>query len=581
MSYQSALTICDVVKEINSKKYVLPSIQREFVWSTYQIERLFDSLMQDYPISSFLFWRISKEKYKDYEFYEFLRNYHEKNNKHNPKANLSGEEDVIGVLDGQQRLTSIYIGLKGSYAYKIPYKKWNNENAFPKRKLYLNLVSKSEDDDVMYDFEFLTQEEAENNENEYWFEVGKILDMTELEHVNEFLFNEIVDCYSKEQRSFANKAMSQLYKVIHTKPTISYYLEKSEELDKVLNIFIRINSGGAILSYSDLLLSIASAQWETLDAREEIIEFVDEINEIGDGFNINKDFVLKAALVLSDLKNIAFKVDNFNKNNMLHIEKEWNNIKKAISLAVKLVASFGYSRETLASNNALIPIAYYLKNIGLPENYESSTLTIDDRSKVKKWLVLSLLKKVFGGQPDNIIKIIRDIIKEEGSKGFPLEKIIKKFKGTNKTLIFTEEDIVDNLLCLKYGNSDTLSTLSLLYPSFDFRNKFHIDHIFPKSKFKAKILIEKGVAEEKIDDCLDYYNYIGNLQLLPAIPNIEKQDKDFAEWFEKANKTNDEKQQYKKIHYIPNVDLSYNNFIEFVDERDKLLKSALEICLKV
>lgn len=229
MLYQSALTICDVVKEINAKKYVLQWIQREFVWSTYQIERLFNSLMQDYPISSFLFRRISKEKYKDYEF---LRYYHEKNNKHNPKANLSGEEDVIGVLDGQQRLTSIYIGLKGSYAYKIPYKKWNNENAFPKRKLYLNLVSKSEDDDMMYDFEFLTQEEAENNEDEYWFEVGKILDMTELEYVNEFLFNEIVDCYSKEQRSFANKAMSQLYKVIHTKPTISYYLEKSEELDR-------------------------------------------------------------------------------------------------------------------------------------------------------------------------------------------------------------------------------------------------------------------------------------------------------------------------------------------------------------
>lgn len=581
MSYQSALTIYDVVKEINSKKYVLPSIQREFVWSTYQIERLFDSIMQDYPISSFLFWRISKEKYKDYEFYEFLRNYHEKNNKHNPKANLSGEEDVIGVLDGQQRLTSIYIGLKGSYAYKIPYKKWNNENAFPKRKLYLNLVSKSLEDDMMYDFEFLTKEEAINNENEYWFEVGKILNMIELEQVNEFLFNEIVDSYSKEQRSFANKAMSQLYKVIHTKPTISYYLEKSEELDKVLNIFIRINSGGAILSYSDLLLSIASAQWDTLDAREEIIEFVDEINDIGDGFNINKDFVLKAALVLSDLKNIAFKVDNFNKNNMLIIEKEWTNIKKAISLAVKLVSSFGYSRETLSSNNALIPIAYYLKRIGFPENYENSSSTIDDRCKVRNWLVISLLKKVFGGQPDNVIRIIRDIIKEDFTQGFPLEKIISKFKGTNKTLIFTEEDIVDNLLCLKYGNSDTLSTLSLLYPSFDFRNKFHIDHIFPKSKFKAKILREKGVTEDKIDDCLSYFNYIGNLQLLPAIPNIEKQDKDFAEWFEQTNKNNEEKQQYRNTHYIPNVNLSYNNFVQFVDERDKLLKSALEKYLKV
>ena len=147
--------------------------------------------------------------------------------------------------------------------------------------------------------------------------------------------------------------------------TISYYLEKSTELDKVLNIFIRVNSGGTTLSYSDLLLSFATAQWENRDAREEINEFVDEINQIGRGFNINKDIVLKACLVLCDISDISFKVDNFNCTNMLKIEEEWDDIRKAIRDSLNLISSFGFSRENITSNNLMIPVAYYLKNIGL------------------------------------------------------------------------------------------------------------------------------------------------------------------------------------------------------------------------
>ncbi len=85
MSYQTALTIENVIKNIDTKKYLLPSIQREFVWSTEQIEKLFDSLMRDYPINAFLFWNVPKEKASEFKFYEFLRDYHQKDNKHNPK----------------------------------------------------------------------------------------------------------------------------------------------------------------------------------------------------------------------------------------------------------------------------------------------------------------------------------------------------------------------------------------------------------------------------------------------------------------------------------------------------------------
>ncbi len=123
MAYQTPLTIESVIKNIDAKKYLLPSIQREFVWRPKQIEKLFDSLMMGYPINTFLFWEVPKGKAKEFSFYEFLRNYHQRNGKHNPKANISGSDDIIAILDGQQRMTSLYIGLKGSYAYKSPFRR--------------------------------------------------------------------------------------------------------------------------------------------------------------------------------------------------------------------------------------------------------------------------------------------------------------------------------------------------------------------------------------------------------------------------------------------------------------------------
>lgn len=157
------------------------------------------------------------------------------------------------------------------------------------------------------------QEEVSNDSEHYWFDVGQIMNIKDGEVAQYVIDNIAFAGYNKQQTSFASSTLNKLYTVIKTERTLVYYKEKSEELDKVLNIFIRVNSGGTVLSYSDLLLSIATAQWEKYDAREEITEFVDTINGLGNGFNINKDFVLKTALVLSDFSDIAFKVDNFNK----------------------------------------------------------------------------------------------------------------------------------------------------------------------------------------------------------------------------------------------------------------------------
>lgn len=576
MAFVEPITIKDAIENIHRKKYLLPAIQREFVWDTYQIERLFDSLMRDYPISSFLFWQVEKKDIGKYQFYEFVREYHERDNRHNPKANVSGEEGIIAILDGQQRLTSLYIGLKGSYAYKLPRKRWDNDAAFPKRKLYLNLLSPSKDSDFEFDFRFLTDEEAQNNNSEsYWFPVGKILDLTEEYEVNDYLIENDISSYEKEKYRFANRTLYKLHTVIHKNRLINFFLEKDKSLDKVLNIFIRVNSGGTQLSYSDLLLSIATAQWQEKDAREEITLFVDEINAIGDGFNANKDFVLKSCLVIGGFKDIAFKVDNFNKENMLEIEQKWDEISSSIKSAFLLVASMGYHRDTLTSYNALIPIATYLYKIKNPSNFAISTNFSDDRKKIFKWLVMVLLKRTFSGQPDNVLRPIREVIFKSSDNSFPFEEIVTKLKGTPKSIIF-DDDEIENILYYQYGQAYTYSALAFLYPTLDFRNKFHQDHIYPKTLFTRKKLQKRGIPDEKIDFYLEHYNRLANLQLLEGIPNQEKSSKEFGLWLKEKFPNKEDRKAFMDKHYIPDIELSLENFEEFIIKRQGLIISAFK-----
>ena len=203
-----------------------------------------------------------------------------------------------------------------------------------------------------------------------------------------------------------------------------------------------------------------------------------------------------------------------------------------------------------------------------------STSQAANRAKIKKWLIMSLLKQVFSGQSDTVLRSLRDIIKQNGSNDFPLDEITNKFKGTNKSIIFTDDDI-ESLLDKQYGKAETHTILMLLYPSLDFNNIFHMDHMYPKSKFKKRILLKNGVDEIKVNEYIAHVNDLSNLQLLAAIPNIEKQNTDFDKWFAETYPTESDKIQYRTIHYLPDMDYSYSNFELFLSKRRELLKSKL------
>lgn len=496
MAFETPITINAALDHIHRHEYVLPAIQREFVWRTDQIERLFDSLMLGYPIGSFLFWKVDRENSKDFVFYDFMREYHERLSRHLQRLDLGTGDNVTAVLDGQQRLTALNIGLRGSHAQRVPRRWVTSPWAYPVKKLYLDLSGPAEENDLglTYGFRFLTDDDAKTNEasKSYWLPVSKILEMEDSGKVFTYLLE-----LGLTSNGFAFPAMNKLLDVITKDLIVSSFEEKSQDIDKVLNIFIRVNSGGTVLSYSDLLLSIATSQWKETDAREAIYGLVDELNEMGQGFAVTKDLVLKAGLLLSDVPSVAFRVSNFNVRNMGLIEDNWSRISRALRMSVRLFADFGFSERTLSAHSAILPVAYYLYAHDLPDNY----LTLDryrpDREAIKSWVTKSLVKPgVWGSAIDTLVQNLRTPLRDADGEGFPAAALEKTMASGGKSLTFDDAEI-DNLLDVTHSDRRAFPMLALLYPGFDFRNEFHVDHVYPRALLTPARLKSSGIGGEE------------------------------------------------------------------------------------
>ncbi len=182
-------TISEIVTEYLNRMTYLPAIQREYVWNTKKIEKLFDSILGDFPISTFLFWKIREENKNQWTAYEFIREY-DAEFPHNQEASVTGiNQDIYLVLDGQQRLTSLLIGLKGSFRYF--YYRWH------KTKLYLNILKSSQTsenpEELTYQFQF--RENDLNNlkdpNPQYWYLVGDILNYIDAEDAKRAVKNKL------------------------------------------------------------------------------------------------------------------------------------------------------------------------------------------------------------------------------------------------------------------------------------------------------------------------------------------------------------------------------------------------------
>ncbi|TPH79151.1 DUF262 domain-containing protein [Helicobacter pylori] len=557
-------SIKEVVDELNIR-YFLPDIQREYVWlkkaDEKKIEQLFDSILRGYPIGSFLFWKLQKEDIAksdeqdsdklNFQLYQFITNYDERK-PHNEKIRIEQitRDDLSIVLDGQQRLTSLYIGLKGTRTLRKKWAKNDNPNAYEEKRLYLNLKHQPNMDNPEdnYQFEFHAKT-PENDKKHWWFKVGDILELKSV--VN----------YTREHNlgNEESELLETLNKAFHTKQLISFFEEKEKNLNKVLNIFIRVNSGGVKLSYSDLLMSILTASFSS-DIREKMNELVDALKDRGFS-NMGQDQVLKTCLLLIG-KDTTFELKNFNKKNIKEIEENWEKITESIYEAAKLLETFGYAGY-LGSAYILSSLAYfYFLNPKMDKNDEEQALKFVRNAQITSY---------FTPSTDTKLSTIAHSIKEA-----------RTFEAFNHNLakhqtwpLKITNDAIEDMM-YSSSHARVFPILQILYPNLNYKTTtFHIDHIYPKSKFKK----EKNKKLDK--DFYECENYLYNLQLLEGTENQAKKDKDPEVWLKEEYKGERAIEEYKRKNYIdPTLKLEWENIKEFREKREEaIIKKLKEVLL--
>ncbi|MCQ2658158.1 DUF262 domain-containing protein [Helicobacter pylori] len=556
-------SIKEVVDELNVR-YFLPDIQREYVWlkkaGEKKIEKLFDSILRGYPIGSFLFWKLQKEDIAkseeqdsdklNFQLYQFITNYDERK-PHNEKIHIEQirRDDLYIVLDGQQRLTSLYIGLKGTRTLKKKNARNDNPNAYEEKRLYLNLKHQPNMDNPEdnYQFEFHAQK-PENDKKHWWFKVGDILELKSV--VNYTREHELGDEESE--------LLETLNKAFHDKQLISYFEETEKNLNKVLNIFIRVNSGGVKLSYSDLLMSILTASFSS-DIREKMNELVDALKDKGFS-NVGQDQVLKTCLLLIG-KDTTFELKNFNKKNIKEIEDNWEKITESIYNAAKLLKTFGYAGY-LGSAYILSSLAYfYFLKQRMDKNDEEQALKFVRNAQITSYFTPSTDTKL-----NNIANSMKDAKTFESFNHNLAKHQTLPLKITN--------DAIEEMMCSS-SHALVFPILQILYPNLNYKTTtFHIDHIYPKSKFNEK--------NKKLNK--DFYkceNHLYNLQLLEGAENQAKKDKDPEMWLKEEYKDERAIEEYKKRNYIdPTLKLEWENIKEFREKREEaIIKTLKEVLL--
>jgi hypothetical protein len=605
MSYKKN-TIATVIADIEKKKIFLPALQRKFVWGRYQIELLFDSLMRNYPFGTFLLWKLDRKKADAYVFYEFLTNYDERDPYNKRKTGAFSHEEIIGVLDGQQRLSSMFIGLMGTHTEKAPYKRRANQSAYETMSLYLNLLSLpytittdnriEEQEDRNFEFRFLKGDVSKSNtlrrvtdidghflreEPMLWMKVGDVLkwyEDPEFDQIIEELSYERTDLQKKalvDQKRVIKRALETLHRRLHRDELINYFEVAKDDLEDILKIFVRVNSGGTVLSKTDLLFSTIVATWD--NGRERIEALLKKINAKGDKFSFGNEFLMRCCLVLTDAP-VVYKVHSFQAQNVQKIRDEWSGIAKAVEAMVDLLVEFGFSGELLTSQNATIIIAYYL--------YKGGARNDESKLALRNYLLHALLNGIFGSSQDQLISSLRNAFRDEvkvdgvsiGYKGrfanLTFEQLLKIELPQQKTLKVTEADL-DRFLAHTKGPS-SFFVLTLLYPELRYSDTaFHQDHMHPYSGFTNENLTEMGIPSDQWPQWYSLRDCVPNLQLLNERRNISKNDTDLSSWLSKMKEY--EREAFVQNNFFPsNVGLEFKEFIAFFAARRELLKEELK-----
>jgi hypothetical protein len=552
------MSIVNLLNQIKHGEIVLPAIQRDFVWPEDNVLRLLDSIMRGYPIGIALLW----ETYLDLQYREFSEAFHS-GEIHNFKDNKRKKKLKL-VLDGQQRLQSLYIALYGSYEGK---------------SLYFDVLSGRESDNLAeekYEFEFRNQEgferwreqmlagaaapdASQNAEPQYLVKVADLFaaGVRGRDTLAKSIKQQVMLSEDDEGRLGENMAR------FHDALTMNTNILKVSVIDEnlpgdnrdrksepdVLEIFVRVNREGTPLSRSDLIFSMLKLNWR--ESAETLPEFVRQINE-SNAFELNTDFVIRCLFAVSDL-GTKFELDLLRrKNNVDRLRKNFQTCCDAIRSVVDSVSRDCWcsSSSLLGGQTTLVLFVYYLFNA---PKHEVPTGQIDS---FRKALYLFAFARPFSRYADSRLwKFIRDEIRplvEKKDHHFPFDRAVAWVKYWESVAGFNERLLQSNVP-LTLHVLQNLSTDKVKYQ----RNAGQVDHIFPRAELR-----KKNFEEQEI-------NHFGNFWILAKGRNQNKSDKHPAQFF--ADVSDNEMQRA----LIDREMLDYRRFRTFLKDRSEKIVEAV------
>lgn len=563
--------ISDIVTEIDEEKFVLPVIQRSLVWTEEKIELLYDTVLKGNSFGGIMVIEEEKETKPLFSYRPFTRDGSLIASKEVEK--LSQTQSF--VIDGQQRLQSFYIGLKGSVNGKELYfdlfSDYNSEFEFRFAKIQKDLPKSS-------------KEIADRAITKYfWFSTKELLRKLKETNDDDEISEEIIssnNIQDNKEKDYIYKNIRIFYKNIVvaeslgiSKVTVNKKLPEIENRQRIVELFRRLNDGGTRLSSFDLVASVLKGfSWEMESFLREMLE---DNKDIG----LSQENLIKLIFLLQD---------NHNKE-MASIEASDAQFaianKERIKIIIKVLKDFlnrtylyDYYKDENRSFIPLFFIAYHLfhKDISNKElekyfdNYDTSN---EDFPLMKDWIFHSLLNGVFrskgvGWIPYSTgIRKILGIMKECKNKLFPTDKLYSVYR--DHPVIFTKDYLIDD----DFNRLEELDKSLVLYLIYGkIIRTSNVDHIMPKN-----ILLKKGYD-------LDEINSIKNFQLLDSKTNqFDKNGKSFFDWVSNPIYVKD-LDMYLKIHLIPSDKTLWReeNFKEFIEERRKLiLRRIRTFCSKI
>lgn len=548
-----------LLNQIENDEIVLPAIQRDFVWDEEKTEKLLDSILRGYPIGLVLLW----ETYEDLQYRTFQRDfrpgqlYSYRDNQQRRRLKL--------VLDGQQRLQSLYIALFGSRDGK---------------RLYFDLLSGESSDDVAEErflFEFLTAEEARER-NEWALEEAELPDDERNHDLAEWLVpvSDLFRMDAREKKNLQRRITEDLglpdeaslrvdlnlavFDEVLTKDqnilrvsTIDDGLpgnspSRKSEAD-VLEVFVRINREGTPLSRSDLIFSMLKLNWK--ESAEALPEFVASINE-GNSLSIDADFVIRCLFVVSNLGSRLDLNVLRKKSNVQALQTNFSKCQEAIRSEVDFVQTEAQcsSSTVLGGINTLVPFVYYMFNT------KRHQVPNDQIDRVRTALYLFAFARPFSRYADSRIgAFVRSELRpklEKGNEEFPLDRAIYWVRRWER--IESVEGLAQRNESLALHLVQGLTGAKVQYHL----NAPEVDHIFPRSQLR-----KKGYAEDQI-------NHFANFWILAKGKNRNKSDKHPKDYFADVSDL-----QLRRA-LIPRDMLDYRRFTTFLDARRVAMIAALE-----